>query len=172
MVNLLQCQKKRDVLMQIRWTLLTAVALLLSGCGAKPIVESQSALVVFKSKQFKFADQGYLQSNEDMVSLELFSAGTLVGKFEIENLVCVLGEGCLIKSSFNSRFLSEAYPDDLLEHILRGKPIFEGKGIQKSEHGFEQHIVGDSYLITYKVSPKMIYFKDRYNKILIKIKKQ
>jgi len=146
--------------------------LFLSGCGAKPFVQNSAATIIMKTPKIKFADAGYVRSNEDVVALELFSAGHAVGKFEIENLVCVDGEGCMRKSSFNEAYLNRHYPDTLMENVLRGKPIYESENLLKNEHGFEQHIMNEYVEIKYKVSPNQTYFKDRTNKILIKIKKQ
>jgi len=114
---------------------------------------------------------GYVRSNEKVVALELFSAGHPVGKFEIENLVCVDGEGCLSKSSFNETYLSKYYPDTLMENVLRGAPIYGGINLVESVHGFEQHIFDEDVAIKYRVSARQIYFKDRVNGVLIKIKK-
>ena len=115
---------------------------------------------------------GYVRSNEDLIALELFTAGQPVGKFEIEKMVCVEGEGCLRKSSFNEEYLNGHYPDTLMEDVLRGVPIYEGLNLSKDEHGFKQNILDEHVDIKYKVSKKQIYFKDRQNGILIKIKKQ
>ena len=145
--------------------------LLLSGCGARPFVETTAATIILKTPKIKFADMGYVRSNGDVVALELFSAGHPVGKFEIENLVCVEGEGCMRKSSFNEAYLNVHYPDTLMEDVLRGKPIYEGLNLLKNEHGFEQHIFDEYVDIKYRVSERQIYFKDSENGILIKIKK-
>ena len=145
--------------------------LILSGCGAKPFVKSESARIILKTPKIKFADMGYVRSNEDVIALELFTAGQPVGKFEIENMVCVEGEGCLRKSSFNEEYLNVNYPDTLMEDILRGVPIYGALNLSKSEHGFKQNILDEYVDIKYKVSEKQIYFKDRQNGILIKIKK-
>jgi len=146
--------------------------LVLSGCGAKPFVHDDVATIIMKTPKIKFADTGYVRSNEDVVSLELFSAGVAVGRFEIETLVCVDGEGCMRKSSFNEEYLSEHYPDTLMENVLRSKPIYEGITLLQSNHGFEQRIVNKHVDIKYKVTERQIYFKDRQNSVLIKIKKQ
>ena len=153
------------------WVSLFAL-LFLSGCGAKPFVHENAATIIMKTHKIKFADTGYIRSNKDVVALELFSAGMAVGKFEIENLVCVDGEGCMRKSSFNEEYLSEHYPDTLMENVLRSRPIYERANLLQSEHGFEQQIIDEYVDIKYKVTERQIYFKDRTNRILIKIKKQ
>ena len=145
---------------------------MLSGCGAKPFVKSESATIILKTPKIKFADMGYVRSNEDVIALELFTAGQPVGKFEIESMVCVDGEGCLRKSSFNEEYLNVHYPDTLMEDVLRGVPIYDALNLSKNEHGFKQNILDEYVDIKYKVSEKQIYFKDRQNGILIKIKKQ
>jgi len=153
------------------WVSLFAL-LFLSGCGAKPFVHESAATIIMKTPKIKFADTGYIRSNKNVVALEFFSAGMAVGKFEIENLVCVDGEGCIRKSSFNEEYLSKHYPDTLMENVLRSKPIYEGINLLQSEHGFEQHIMDEYVDIKYKVTERQIYFKDRSNSVLIKIKKQ
>ncbi len=146
--------------------------LFLSGCGARPYVHEDAATIIMKTPKIRFADTGYVRSNEDVVALELFSAGMAVGKFEIENLVCVDGEGCMRKSSFNEEYLSEHYPDTLMENILRSRPIYDGLNLVENAHGFEQYILDDDVNIKYRVTERQIYFKDRRNGVLIKIKKQ
>ena len=148
------------------------IVLILGGCGAKPFVKRDAATIIFKTPKIKFADAGYVRSNDDLVTLELFSAGQAVGKFEIENLVCVEGEGCMRKSSFNAEYLSAYYPDNLMENVLRSKPIYEGMNLELSDHGYQQYIENEKVSIIYKVSNKQIYFKDRKNSILIKITTQ
>ena len=158
----------------IKFSILWAslLLLLLSGCGARPFVNSHAATIILKTPKIKFADQGYVRSNQDVVALELFSAGHPVGKFEIEGMVCVEGEGCLRKSSFNEEYLNVHYPDTLMENVLRGAPIYDGVNLVKNEHGFEQHILDEFVEIKYRVSERQIYFKDRENGVLIKIKKR
>lgn len=148
------------------------ILLVLSGCGAKPFVKRDAATIVFKTPKIKFADAGYVRSNDDLVALELFTAGQAVGKFEIENLVCVDGEGCMRKSSFNAEYLSTYYPDTLMENVLRAKPIYKAQNLVKNSNGYTQTIEDENVAIYYKVTDRQIYFKDRKNSILIKIKKQ
>lgn len=153
------------------WVSLVAL-LFLSGCGARPFVQTDAATIILKTPKLRFADTGYIRSNERVVALELFSAGQAVGKFEIENLVCVEGEGCMRKSSFNAEYLCSEYPDTLMENVLRSQPIYEGEELVRNRHGFEQNISKDGVEIRYKVTDRQIYFKDRRNSVLIKIKKE
>lgn len=153
------------------WVSLLAL-LVLSGCGARPFVQTDVATIVLKTPKLRFADTGYIRQNTELVALELFSAGQAVGKFEIGTLVCVDGEGCMRKSSFNAEYLSAEYPDTLMENILRSNPIYDGQNLVEDLHGFEQNISKDGVDIRYKVTDRQIYFKDRKNSVLIKIKKE
>ena len=150
----------------------SALILLLSGCTPRPFVTNDAATIIMKTPKVRFADTGYIRSNEDVVALELFSAGQAVGSFEVENMICVDGEGCMRKSSFNAEYLNAHYPDTLLENVLRSQPIYDGQNILQNEHGFEQHIMEEYVEIKYRVTKRQIYFKDRTNSVLIKIKKQ
>jgi hypothetical protein len=150
----------------------SAFILLLSGCTAKPFTHSEAATIILKSPKLKFADTGYLRSNDETVALELFSASQPVAKIEVARLICVEGEGCMCKSRFNAEYLSARYPDDLLENILRSRPIYGGKNLIKNQQGFEQNITDEGVDIAYKITPNQIYFHDSKNSVLIKIKKQ
>ncbi len=150
----------------------SVLILFLSGCTAKPFTHSDAATIMLKSPKLKFADTGYLRSNEELAALELFSAGQAVAKIEVNRLICVEGEGCMSKSSFNAEYLSAEYPDNLLENILRSNPIYKGRNLVENDQGFEQQIADDGVEIEYKVTPRQIYFRDRKNSVLVKIKKQ
>ncbi len=152
------------------WVSLLAL-LFLSGCGAKPFVTNHAATIILKTPKIRFADTGYIRTNDDLVALELFSAGHPAGKFEIEKMVCVEGEGCMRKSSFNEEYLNAHYPDTLMEDVLRGEAIYDGLNLVENAHGFEQRISDENVDIKYRVTAGQIYFKDRRNGVLIKIKK-
>jgi len=139
---------------------------------ARPFVHSDAATVVLKSPKLKFADTGYLRSNDEMVVLELFSAGQAVARIEVAKLICVEGEGCMRKSRFNADYLSAHYPDTLLENVLRSRPIYGGRNLVRNSGGFEQMIVDGKVEIEYRVTARQIYFRDRKNSVLVKIKKQ
>ena len=150
--------------------ILWASLLLFSGCALKQYEVTVSKVIVLKTPKIKFADTGYIRSSDDSVEVELFTAGQVVGRIVINHLVCVKDEGCLSKSGFNETYLNMAYPDTIMQHILLGKPIFEGHQLQESDKGFEQHIRNEAVDIIYRVDARQTYFKDKQNKILIKIK--
>ena len=142
---------------------------MLFGCSAVEYNHTQSKVVIIKSPLIKFADLGYLRNSGDSVGLELFVAGHRVQYIHINHLICV-DEGCMTRSSFNKEYLSKSYPDDLLQNVLLKKKIFNSLNVIKLDDGFQQTIKDSNQDIIYKVTSNMIYFKDRKNHILIKIK--
>ncbi len=141
----------------------------LSACSLKNYDHSSAKLITIKTAKLKFSDLGYVKNSADSVRLELFVAGQNVQNIEINNLIC-LNEGCMTKSSFNSEYLSENYPDIILQNIVLGSTIYDKKNLQKNEDGFEQRIQNNDVDILYRVTPNEHYFKDKKNKILFKIK--
>jgi len=87
--------------------------------------------------------------------------------------VCMSLLECMSKESFNKTVLSSMYPNEILDNIFRGKPIFKDKNLQRNRNGFTQTIVNQNkYDIHYSVLNNDIVFRDTINAILIKIKKQ
>jgi len=143
---------------------------LLVGCAPKKYEKHESRLINIKTPKLKYADLGYLRHDQDEVRMELFVAGQLVQSIEIDSLVCV-DEGCLSKSAFNKEYLHHSYPDDLLLDVLLARPIFEKASMQITDEGFIQKLKSTPYNITYKIENGNIYFKDKQNRLLIKILK-
>ena len=142
---------------------------MLSGCSIKNYETTQTKIIIIKSPKIKFADIGYLRNTDKAVELELFVAGNPVEKITINMLICV-SAGCMSKSGFNEDYLHMSYPDDLLQNIFLGNAIYEGKSKVKTADGFEQKISTQNVDIQYRVDSKTIFFKDRKNKIIFKIK--
>ena len=143
--------------------------LFLSACSIKNYEFSESKVITIKTAKLKFSDLGYLKQSADAVRLELFVAGKNVQNISINHLICV-DDGCMGKKSFNEEFLSASYPDEILQNIILGRYIFDAKGVVKTTTGFEQNIVTKNLDIKYRVTDKEIYFKDKKNRILFKIK--
>ncbi|MDQ7042865.1 MAG: hypothetical protein Q9M34_04970 [Sulfurimonas sp.] len=149
--------------------ILLLLMMFLSACSIKNYEHSNSKLFIIKTDKLKFADLGYLKHSDDSLRLELFVAGNNIQNIEINHLIC-LNEGCMSKSSFNSEYLSQNYPDTILQNIFLGNTIYDNENFQKTTDGFEQKIQNKYVNILYKVSADEIYFKDKKNKILFKIK--
>lgn len=143
--------------------------LLLSACSLKNYEQSSSKIFTIKSPHLKFSDLAFIRHSGDDLSVELFEVGKLIKSITINYLVCV-DEGCMSRGKFNSEFLNSAYPDKLLQNVLLGLPIYKGRNRVKTGDGYRQEIDSKDVHIFYRIEKKSIYFKDKKNRILIKIK--
>lgn len=143
--------------------------ILFGGCSIHNYEHTQSKLIVIKSPKLRFADIGYLRNSGKSIELELFVAGQAVEKISVNHLICTR-EGCMSRSGFNEEYLSSAYPADMMQNLLLGQAIFDGKNLVKTADGFWQEITTQDVQITYKVSSHAVIFKDKKNNILFKLK--
>ena len=148
---------------------LLAFALFFSACSIKNYERTQSKIIIIKSPKIKFADVGYVRNSDKAVELELFLAGQAIEKISINHLVCV-SDGCMSKSGFNADYLNASYPDEILQNILLGRSVYDGKNKTLTQNGFEQRIQNSKVDIRYVVDQNQIFFKDKKNSIIIKIK--
>ena len=141
------------------------------GCSAKKITNDFVYFITIKSKNMRYSDIGYIKKfGNNSIELEIYSAGNPLLRLVINKKICTKS-GCISKERFNELYLSKNYPKDLFKNILQGESIFNGKNLIKNRQGFEQKIYNkNSFDIIYRVSKDEIYFKDRLNNILIKIK--
>jgi hypothetical protein len=152
----------------MNYILLTFI-LLFSACSVKDYEHTKTKIIIIKSPKIKFSDLAYIRNNQDTLELELFMAGKAIEKITINHLICT-SEGCLTKSGFNEDYLSEFYPEDTLQNILLAKMIYGGKNLLKTKDGFEQEIKTKDVDIKYLVKYRSVFFKDRKNNIILKIK--
>lgn len=145
------------------------IILFFSACSTKVYEKTESKVITIKTKQLRYSDLGYVRSGLDGVELELFTVGKSLFKVEIGNSVCT-NEGCMSKKSFNKEFLNEHYPENMLQNVILGKAIYKAINLQKNKFGFSQKITTEAVDISYIVGDGEIYFKDKKNKILIKIR--
>ncbi len=143
--------------------------LLFSACSIKTYEHTQAKVIIIKSPKIKFGDIGYIRNTQSDIELELFMAGTAIEKITINHLICT-SDGCMSKDRFNEDYLHSSYPDEILQNILLGKEIYNGKNKTKTSNGFEQKISNLHVDISYRVNPQVVFFKDRKNKIIFKIK--
>jgi len=142
---------------------------LLSACSIKNYEHTSTKIVIIKSPKIKFSDIGYIRYTKNAIELELFVAGQVYKRFQINHLIC-MDEGCISKNTFNTEYLHKSYPPNLLQNIILGHKIYDGLNSLKKNSGFEQIIKNSDVDIIYNVNCHRIYFKDRKNHILIKIK--
>ena len=152
----------------MKYILLTFI-ILFTACSTKNYEITKTKIVIIKSPQIKFSDLGYLRNTNKDIELELFMAGKSIQKISINHLICV-SDGCMSKSGFNKDYLNENYPDSILQNILLAKPIYDGKNLEKTQEGFIQHINSLHVEIVYKVTQNQVFFKDKKNHIIFKIK--
>ena len=158
-----------------RIVLVLATLSLLTACvGTKPKKE-ESAFIVLKTPKIRYADMGFITASSTDVKVEIYGAGQPLIKLEIGGLnICMSTFECMDKITFNETVLNGAYDKDLLENIFRAEPIFKGENIEKNRDGsFTQKLTKDNlYDISYRVNQKERVFRDKLNKILIKVRKQ
>ena len=143
--------------------------LLFSACSIKTYEHTQAKVFIIKSPKIKFSDLGYIRNTDTALELELFMAGNPVEKITINHLICT-SEGCMSKGGFNEDYLHSSYPDEILQNILLGKEIYNGKNKTKTADGFTQKIRNLHVDISYTVNLHVVFFKDRKNRIIFKIK--
>ena len=154
----------------MKYFLVVYTLLLLSGCSFKNYTHTTAKLITLKTPKIKFSDIAYIRHNDNALELELFVAGQVINRLSIDNLVCVQNQGCMSKSSFNAKYLEKSYPPNILQNILLGDTIYNGKNKKQTANGFEQIINTQNVALIYRVTRSQIYFKDKKNHILIKIK--
>jgi len=147
--------------------------LLLSACGRQPYLKQSSAFIVLKTPTMRYADQGFVYENADEVKVEIYGSGQALFSLRVTSAsVCTGALQCMSKKTFNEKVLTTYYPEDTIEAIFRGKPIFSGKELVKKRNGFTQKLInGNKYHIMYSVLNNQTIFRDTINHILIKIKR-
>lgn len=154
--------------------ILTILLFILDNCSATKITKEESAFIVMKTSTFKYADMGFITNKANSVNVEIYGAGQPLMNLEINGMnVCMSTFKCMDKKDFNSKVLNRSYPDTLLENIFRAKPIFNSEKLIKNQNGFSQKLTKEGvYDISYRVNEKERFFRDRVNKIIIKVREQ
>ena len=150
------------------------ISFIFSGCAPKEYVQQHAAFIMFKTPTFRYADMGFIYENEKEIKVEIYGSGQALVSLEFTgDSICMSLMECMDKSTFNEEVLSGYYPEDILEHIFMGKPIFNKKSLVPKGNGFTQKIVKkEKYEINYTVLNNQIIFHDTINAIVIKVLKQ
>ena len=117
------------------------VLFILSGCALKQPNLSQSATILLKTPSMKFYDKGFITQYDSYTQVQIFSAGTLVLNLEIY-------EDKICTSTFKCQSLK----------------AFNSQNLDSS---YEDNFIKKLFNKT----AKRTVFRDRKNKILIKISK-
>lgn len=154
------------------WLLMTLLSI--EGCVQSVYTKQDSALIVFKTPTFRYADMGFIYQSEEALKVEIYSSGSALASLKISHgKVCMSTFQCMSEARFNTQILSRYYPDTLLRNVFGGKPIFGKEGTELSRNGFTQKLFKNGkYDIEYSVLNREIVFRDTINDILIKVKQQ
>ncbi|MDM5271516.1 hypothetical protein PGH07_04945 [Sulfurovum sp. zt1-1] len=146
----------------------------ISGCARHSYVKQDSALIVFKTPTFKYADMGFIYEGKEELKVEIYSSGQVLTSLNLfHGQVCMSTLQCMSEAKFNAEVLSRHYPDSLLRNVFGGKAIFDKQGYTLSRNGFTQKLFkSGKYDIEYTVLNRQIVFRDTINEILIKVKQQ
>lgn len=150
---------------------LLIILFFLSACSIKTHeTNTKSIMISFNSSFVRIQDVGFLEQNDKVTYLEIYKLGKAFFRIKIEDKIC-LNEICYDKKLFNKRFFKNSFYDDFLEDILKNKPLFNAKNLQKQDCGFIQSIKGLDYDIVYEICNNQTFFLDKLNKTKITIQK-
>lgn len=149
------------------------LSLFFGGCTPKNYEKQESILLVFKTAVFKHNDLAFLYQNPENMKIEIYSNGQVASELTLDSKrICLSILKCMSHKRFNAEVLSSTYPEHLLLNVLRGRTIFSGVSLEKRRNGFTQKIVeAGKYDIDYSVLNKEIFFRDKINDIIIKVKR-
>ncbi len=152
-------------------SIVAIILFFLTACAQKrDITFSLPYKVVVKTKNLAIADGGFLTKADNYKSLEVFSAGKIVLHVELNKNACI-NNLCTNRLDFNQRVFGYSYYKSFLDDILDKKEIYDGKNIIKTGDGFKQNIKTKDYDIIYSINKKSLYFKDRKNHVLLKLRR-
>lgn len=145
------------------------ILLFVSCSTKKSVFTSKQIVLTIKSKNIKYHDISMMKSSKSSILIDGFLAGTKIFNLSISKNICMNGI-CLTPELFNTKFLSTKYENDILKNIFTKLPLFAGENMIKHENGFTQTLHTKHYNISYTVTNNNVYFEDKVNRILIKLK--
>ncbi|WP_456453198.1 hypothetical protein [Hydrogenimonas sp.] len=149
----------------------SCVALLmgLAGCAVKSYEKPIPAMIVLKTPAFKYADQGFVYRGKGRVKVQVYVSGRAAFELSVGKRVCV-DNACMGEKAFYEKYLRADYPKGTLAAIFTKRPIFGGEGLRKAGERTLQRIeVPGRFDIIYAFDSRSASFKDRLNRIFIKI---
>ena len=143
--------------------------LLFWGCATRQYEAPRPALIVIKTPELKYADQGFLYRGKEHIKIQVYASGKAVFELTVGKRIC-MDNGCMSEKEFYRKYLHAEYPKGTLAAIFSRKPIFGGEELEKEDGRSVQRIhESDKFDIIYTFDSKTARFKDRLNHTLIKI---
>jgi hypothetical protein len=150
-------------------SLAVGIVLMLSGCALKPQIDQASSIyLTLKTPLVRLSDFAFVRQSFLNTNVQVLNAGKVVLDMRIATSICLNGP-CYDKRAFNRRFFGDAHYPELLEEILAGVPIYEGKNKITTDEGFAQEISRFNRTLLYEATPTQTVFRDPAQGILIKI---
>jgi len=95
------------------------------GCASKQPIKSKSAIVIFKTKNMKFYDKGFIDIFKNNIHLQIFNAGFLALDLHIyKDRICKSTFKCMSAKEFNKTYLVDSYADDFLYKLFKQNKIY------------------------------------------------
>jgi len=105
--------------------LFLVLVVFLSSCTYKNVKLTTSATIIFKTKQMKFYDKGFITKYNNYTNVQIYNSGSLALNLNIyKNSVCKSTFKCMSSKQFNKEFLSSSYSDDFLYDLFNKKNIY------------------------------------------------
>ena len=109
----------------MKYILASFIAIFLSACSLKQLIQSKSAIVVFKTPSMKFYDKGFVKIYNNFINLQIYNSGIIALNLNIyKNKVCKGFLQCMSSKEFNKNYLSSQYEDDFLYKLFSKKNIY------------------------------------------------
>lgn len=121
-------ERRKSTMQKIEYRSSLVVLLLVvlfAGCATKQPEVSKPAIILFKTKNMNFYDQGFINYYENNIILQIFKVGHPVLELKVSpGMVCRTTFECMSGKAFNKKFLHESYVGDFLYRLLKKRNIY------------------------------------------------
>lgn len=130
------------------------ITLFFGGCATKQPIQIKSVMVTIKTPFMKYNDLGFIKHYDNYNELEIYSFGNALLYLKVyKDKVCTSDFKCKTSQSFINEYFNSSYPADFFYNILNKSKNLNIQGITYSYN-----------------TEDGIYFRDKQNDILIRIK--
>ncbi|MDO4674930.1 hypothetical protein [Campylobacter sp.] len=154
---------------------LFVVVLFLSACAVKnPKTQNpptQTMRILLSSPAIKINDMGFLRHEGGGLILQIYKLGKPLLALSVRDKICLNG-ACYAKRIFNEKFFNHAHYDDFLSDILKARPLYAGKNLQKSPCGSTQVLEAKNYAIVYELCGENVRFWDKISRVRLQLTRQ